>query len=178
MMPIGPLMIEHRLIERMIAVMNKAVEKFETDNKADTRLIDEAIDFVKVYADKCHHGKEEDILFRELMKKKLTPELEKILKELIVEHVHGRRLVKKLSEENQRYANGDGNSLCGIIENAKTLTEFYVGHIEKEDKHFFIPCMQYFSQEEQDKMLAEMWEFDRMMIHKKYTEVVSTLEHK
>ena len=178
MMPIGPLMIEHRLIERMISLMDKAVAHFEKEDKADIRLIDTAIDFISVYADKCHHGKEEDILFRELKKKKVSPELEVIMNELIAEHVLGRRFLVKLSEEKEKYANGDGNSLCGIIENSKFLIDFYPKHIEKEDKHFFLPCMQYFSQAEQDKMLGEMWEFDRMMIHQKYTDVVTMLEQK
>lgn len=176
MMPIGPLMIEHRLIERMIAVMDKSIKKFEKENKADIRLIDTAIDFIRVYADKCHHGKEEHILFRDLKKKKISPDLDKILNELIAEHVTGRLFLGRLAEETGKYSNGDGNALIGIIENSKFLIDFYPRHIEKEDKHFFIPCMQYFSQAEQDKMLAEMWEFDRKMIHQKYNDVVSSLE--
>jgi hypothetical protein len=36
--------------------------------------------------------------------------------------------------------------------------------------------MQYFSREEQDVMLNEMWEFDRKMIHEKYTKLVEKFE--
>jgi hemerythrin-like domain-containing protein len=49
-------------------------------------------------------------------------------------------------------------------------------HIEKEDKHFFIPCMIYFTQKEKDQMLEEGWEFDRKMIHEKYQNIVKELE--
>ncbi len=56
--------------------------------------------------------------------------------------------------------------------------KFYPVHIEKEDKHFFLPCLGYFSKEEQDIMLGEFWEFDRKMIHEKYRKVVETREGK
>ena len=46
-----------------------------------------------------------------------------------------------------------------------TLAGFYPKHIEKEDKHFFFPVMEYFSREEMDRMLADFAEFDRLMIH-------------
>ena len=49
-------------------------------------------------------------------------------------------------------------------------------HIEKEDKHFFIPAMDYFSRDEQQKMLDEFREFDRKMIHEKYRAMVGQRE--
>jgi hemerythrin-like domain-containing protein len=54
---------------------------------------------------------------------------------------------------------------------ARQLTDFYPKHIEKEDKHFFYPCQEYLTKEEQEKMLVEFWEFDRKMIHEKYNKV-------
>ncbi len=58
----------------------------------------------------------------------------------------------------------------------KELAHFYPVHIEKEDKHFFFPCQEYFTKEELDKMLAEFYEFDRKMIHEKYEKIVSRME--
>jgi len=66
MLPIGPLMIEHRLIEKMIKVIQKEVETWKREDRINPEFVDAAVDFIRVYADKCHHGKEEDILFREL----------------------------------------------------------------------------------------------------------------
>ncbi|MGE5790278.1 MAG: hemerythrin, partial [Syntrophaceae bacterium] len=54
----------------------------------------------------------------------------------------------------------------------KELVDFYPGHIEKEDKRFFFPCLEYFTQAEQDRMLQEFRDFDRNMIHEKYRTVV------
>ena len=93
MLPIGPLMIEHRLIERLIALMMRELTRMK-DNIAvdrefafvDPVFIDTAVDFMKTYADRCHHGKEEDILFAELAKKDLAPEHRQTMEELISDH--------------------------------------------------------------------------------------------
>ena len=65
-------MIEHRLIERMISLMAKERDRMEASKKADPSFIDTIVDFIRTYADHCHHGKEENILFRELTKKDLS----------------------------------------------------------------------------------------------------------
>ncbi|MEW6664665.1 MAG: hypothetical protein AB1512_05520 [Thermodesulfobacteriota bacterium] len=55
-------------------------------------------------------------------------------------------------------------------------TGFYPMHVEKEDRHFFISVMGYFSKEEKDAMLQEGYEFDRQLIHERYGELVGALE--
>ena len=61
----GPLMIEHRLIEKMLSLIKDTLVQIESTNKVDPLLVDTAVDFIRMYADRTHHGKEEDILFRE-----------------------------------------------------------------------------------------------------------------
>jgi hemerythrin-like domain-containing protein len=178
MMPIGPLMIEHRLIEKMIKLMEEEMEKMKKYEKANPLFIDTAVDFIRMYADKTHHGKEEDILFRELNKKQLSPNQEKIMHELIEEHAWARTIVGKLVNTKEKYAKGDIGAVKEIIELMDILVKFYPDHIKKEDKHFFIPVMSYFSKEEQDKMLQEFWDFDRTLIHEKYKKVVEQLSNK
>ena len=68
----GPLMIEHRLIERMLEIIKRVLTKIEAQNQIDPLFVDTAVDFIKVYADRTHHGKEEDILFRELDNKPMN----------------------------------------------------------------------------------------------------------
>ena len=168
MMPIGPLMIEHRLIERMVGVLREEMRGIEKKKEVHSELIYNGVDFFRTYADRCHHGKEEDILFRDLAKKRLAPEHKKIMAELIAEHRFGRETVGKLLSSNDRYVKGDNAAANEIIDTLKKLVEFYPVHIEKEDQHFFLPCMEYFSKTERDAMLQECWEFDRQLIHEKY----------
>ena len=96
MMPIAPLMIEHRVIEKMIFLMNEAVPIIEKAETVDGLLIDTLADFIRTYADRCHHGKEEEILFRDLSRKKLVPEHRQIMAELIEDHKWGRMKVSQL----------------------------------------------------------------------------------
>ncbi len=176
MKPIGPLMVEHRLIERMIALLKKEVGQAEKSGRADVEFLQTAVDFIRTYADRTHHGKEEDILFRDLAQKQLTPEHRRIMEELIQEHKNARQIVAGLVEARQSYMQGNSAALADIISLLEKLADFYPVHIEKEDKHFFYPILDYFSKEEQDKMLLEFWEFDRKLIHEKYRKVVEGLE--
>ncbi len=172
----GPLMIEHRLIERMISQIKDALAQIESTQKIDPLLVDTAVDFIRMYADRTHHGKEEDILFRDLSKRPLSAEDQRVMDELIQEHVFGRQTTKALVEANTRYRNGDASALADIADKLRTLVEFYPKHIEKEDKVFFPASRAYFTDEEDQAMLAEFWEFDREMIHEKYKSVVEELE--
>jgi hemerythrin-like domain-containing protein len=176
MMPIGPLMIEHRLIERMIDVMKEEFLLIEREKKADPEFIEMAVDFIRTYADRCHHGKEEDILFRDLGVKKLTDDHRRTMEELVEEHKWGRRVTARLVEANTRYVQGNKEALSAIMDCIKALIEFYPKHIEKEDKHFFIPCMDYFTEAEKEAMLKEEWEFDKSLIHEKYRNMVMAAE--
>ncbi len=96
MMPVGPLMIEHRLIERMVKLMAEELPKMEEKRGVNIGFLSEAIDFIRTYADRCHHGKEEDILFRDLAPKPLSPEHKKVMNELVEEHISARKMVSRL----------------------------------------------------------------------------------
>ncbi len=177
MKPIGPLMREHRLIERMVALLKGELARIKKEGEVDRLFIEKAVDFFRTYADRTHHGKEEDILFKALNEKKLSAEHRKIMDELVDEHVEARKTVGSLSESNGRYESGRSEAVLGeIVQCLEKLVKLYPEHIEKEDKHFFYPISDYFNREEQDDMLGEFWEFDRMMIHEKYRKLVEGLE--
>jgi hemerythrin-like domain-containing protein len=178
MLPIGPLMIEHRIIERMIGLMKDEIKTLKVSKSPNAVFIDTAVDFIRVYADATHHGKEEDILFRELRKKKLSPRHQAQMEDLINDHIIGRKATAELVDARNRFFNGDTGAMNTILEKMQFLTELYPKHIEKEDKHFFAPVMKYFSREEQQSLLEEEHIFDRKMIHKKYDKVVEEIEKK
>jgi hemerythrin-like domain-containing protein len=178
MQPIAPLMIEHRLIERMIKAMDNELARMQGTGKADPAFIETAVDFVRTYADRCHHGKEEDILFRELSKKAISEEHKTIMQELVEEHRRGRKITGELLKAKDRYQQGEEEVLSTIVDRLKFLVEFYPKHIEKEDRHFFIPVMKYFSQPEKDAMLQEEREFDQQFIHEMYKGIVAEVERR
>ncbi|MBF0505571.1 MAG: hemerythrin domain-containing protein [Nitrospirae bacterium] len=172
----GPLMIEHRLIERMLAVIQNTLARVKKTGEIDPFFVDTAVDFIQTYADRTHHGKEEDILFRDLNKKDLSDVDRRVMNELLEEHVLGRNTTKALVEANTRYRKGDTSSLGDVMSCLHTLVDFYPRHIEKEDKVFFPASRLYFSEAEDQAMLDEFWDFDRKMIHEKYKSVVNDLD--
>lgn len=147
------------------------MDNIEKSKNFKSYVIDAAVDFIRTYADRTHHGKEEEILFRELGKKTLDPELQRIMQELINEHVWGRKTTAALVVAKEKYLREDSGDLSEVIFLVRNLCDFYPRHITKEDKHFFYPCQEYFTREEQESMLAEFWQFDRKMIHEKYNKV-------
>ncbi|MFH0789710.1 MAG: hemerythrin domain-containing protein [Pseudomonadota bacterium] len=168
MLPIGPLMIEHRLIEKMIALIKKEIDRCELQKNINSEFIDLAVDFIRTYADRCHHGKEENILFRDLNKKPLSSELKQVMEELMEEHLLGRKTVAELVEAKERYLKGDQEALPIILNRMQFLVDFYPKHIEKEDRRFFMPVMHYFNQAEKEALLQEEYEFDKNLIHQIY----------
>ena len=96
MMPIGPLMVEHRWIERVISNLQGRLEEHPSRRAIDSAYVDRLVDFLRTYADRCHHGKEEDILFRDLNAKRLDPTLAEIMRQLTEEHQWARAKTKQL----------------------------------------------------------------------------------
>ncbi len=178
MMPIGPLMIEHRLIERMIAVLAQEKDRLVAGGAPDPAKVRDAIDFMRSYADRCHHGKEEDILFLELEGRPLSDELKAMMQRLKDEHQQARRLVRDLERCNLAIEKGDLTVRQEMIEVLREITKLYPKHIEAEDRQFFVPVMEQFSPAEQDIMLVKFYEFDQGLIHEKYRKVVERHEGK
>lgn len=176
MKPIGPLMREHRLIERCIPVLTSQVRRIRKEKTIDLFIIGTVVDFFRTYADRTHHGKEEEILFRSLATKALSPEHARVTAELMDEHRYARSVTRDLVAAKERYLQGDAASLAGVLSSLETLAGFYPKHIEKEDRHFFFPILDYFTRQEQDAMLDEFSAFDRKMIHEKYAKVIESLE--
>ena len=176
MKPIGPLMIEHRLIERMVALLGGVLETMKKKMEVNTDLINAGVDFFRTYADRTHHGKEEEIFFRDLSMKELSAEARKMMERLIQEHIWARQALMNLAAAHGRYVSGDRDALKAMIYELEKIVTFYPVHIEKEDKDFFLPVMKYFSKQEQHAMLEEFWKFDQSMIHEKYRKMVEEEE--
>ena len=173
--PSGPLMVEHRLIENMVALLKREAARIRKEDKLDLQFIDSAVDFFRTYADKTHHGKEEDILFRRMDKKLMSPELESMRKDLVRDHVLARAKVSSLAGCRKKYP--DSAVIKEVIDIMDFLIELYPPHIQKEDIVFFPKAMKLFTEEELEAMTKEFYESDRKMIHTKYRLVIDELSN-
>jgi hemerythrin-like domain-containing protein len=178
MQPIAPLMIEHRLVDRMIVVIDTERARMDRDKTVDPAFVDTIIDFIITYVDKTHHAKEEKLLFTAVATKNITAEQKNIMDELIREHRTAITIVDRLTDAKNRYQKGEQTAIQDINTALGEITTLYRKHVITEDKHFFLPVMKYFSKEEKDAMLQQMWDYDRTMIHVKYRDVIKNLETK
>lgn len=175
MLPIGPLMEEHRVIEKLMPAMRRIADAGRREGMIDLQVVDIAVDFVRNYADRCHHGKEEGLLFVALESKPLAAPYRRTLEELVEEHKLGRRITRELTEAAEAFRRGDRSALAVLIERLESLAEFYPRHIAKEDRDFFIPVMDYFSHAEKDDLLEAEREFDRCVIHEVYEDKLQAI---
>ncbi len=169
--PAGVLSGEHRLIERMLELMERELEKIGRGKKPDLVFIDGVIDFATTYAHICHHGKEEGILFDKLTRKNLQAGHKQTMDELVLEHIQHRKIVINLEmarEEHMKSREGSGEAARAMITICRTLVEFYPRHIVKEEREFFTPALAYFSKKESEALVREFWDFDKYLIQEKY----------
>lgn len=176
MQPIDPLISEHRLIERSIAIMVRQRDRIKVENALDVELLDATVDFIRTYADRAHHGKEEQILFRDLAKKPLTEAQRKMRDQLIQEHQYVRNRVTQLIAARELFLKGSREALVKVSDVLSELVVFYPQHAHREEHSFFPEVMAYFSNAEKAAMLAEMTEYDARIIHEKYLRIIEALE--
>lgn len=147
------LVAEHRLILRMIAVLEKRARLTREGLFNDYRFYLEAVDFIRNYADRFHHAKEEDVLFAALVENGMPRENSPVAA-MLMEHDHGRRLVKGMEEAAQEALAGEPGRDEGIAVNALGYVELLREHIAKEDDILYPLAERLIPAERRDPILA------------------------
>ncbi len=124
---------EHENIRRMLKVVRNICYQIMTQGDFDIEDMPRVIDFVRVYADKHHHGKEEDILFTTMNEK-----IEKLrnagsITGMYIEHDLGRLYMASLDTALKLYNEGKDEARLDIIANAIGYANLLDRHIEKEN---------------------------------------------
>jgi hemerythrin-like domain-containing protein len=120
--PLRQLVDEHVLIKRWLALIPKFVENLDVESEEGRQLILAAVDFIRSYADKYHHAKEEEILF------KYFDEDSDILRTMRQEHEKARSHVRAVLEALERRDRG------AVAEHLNAYGELLAAHILKEDE--------------------------------------------
>jgi hemerythrin-like domain-containing protein len=124
---------EHASILLMLMVMKKVAERLKNGNKIEKDHLYKIIEFLHNFADKCHHGKEEDILFPEIVKESSNIPL---VNELLGEHKTGRDFIRGISESAEKYSPGSSDAIHIAI-NAEGYVSLLAEHIKKEGTLLF-----------------------------------------
>ncbi|WP_029917011.1 hemerythrin domain-containing protein [Pelobacter seleniigenes] len=123
---------EHQLILRMIALVEHNTALVEKGTFSNWTFFLDAVDFIRNFADRFHHAKEEDVLFIELVKNGM-PEKQSPIEAMHIEHDQGRAFVRNLETAAQKVIAGETEQISAIISNARGYAALLRGHIEKED---------------------------------------------
>ena len=127
---------EHWLIESVVKALGCVADDMERGQQADVAMLVTAVEFLRVYADKLHHGKEETLFFPMLVKRGVPPQGCPI-GGLNHEHEKGRALVRALAEQAPAYAQGKPGAKESLIETLRGILDLYQNHIWKEDARVF-----------------------------------------
>ena len=146
--PTDILEAEHRVIQKMVGAMAVIAEALEAGREADTETLRGVVEFMRIFADKCHHGKEERHLFP-LLEQKGVPARGCPLAVLVHEHDRGRTLVGQLSEAIDAYWRDGVSGRAPVAKSLHALVELYPGHIWKEEYLLFPMTNKILNSEEQ-----------------------------
>ena len=145
---------EHHYIQKVVGALAVFLETLETGKEVEEKTLRDVVEFMRTFADKCHHGKEETYLFPAL-EKKGVPMRGCPLGALIAEHQKGRALVSQLAEGTEAYAKASPLAKESLVKSLRGLTELYPNHIWKEEYLAFPMADKILSSEEQRDLLEK-----------------------
>ncbi|MGA2501718.1 MAG: hemerythrin domain-containing protein [Tepidisphaeraceae bacterium] len=135
--PCTALRNEHRVIERVLKVLANLVRRFRSGGSFEKEAFIECIRFLRLFADSCHHGKEETLLFPALEARGIPREHGPI-GVMLHEHQVGRELVRRMADAIQSGENGNPTAGMQCVEAAEQLIGHLSQHIAKEDNILFV----------------------------------------
>jgi hemerythrin-like domain-containing protein len=132
MKPTEELSHEHEAILTMIEILGKLADALDAGAAVPPADLEEAVAFIRVFADKCHHGKEEGHLFPE-MERAGIPRSRGPLGVMLAEHEEGRKHVAAMAGAIPGIRKGDRKSAAAFASAARGYGELLTQHIFKED---------------------------------------------
>ena len=169
---------EHRGIERMLRIMEVAVERLEHGEQVPADVFERSADFIRGFADKCHHAKEEKNLFP-LLERRGIPRQGPI-GVMLAEHAEGRRYAGGFADAISGHERGDEAARQAVIDNAKAYIGLLRAHILKED-HVLFPMADKALSDTDQSDLAERFEQVEAEeigegVHERYHGMIGELE--
>jgi len=168
---------EHQLILRMIALVERNTALMEEGKFRNWQFFLDAVDFIRNYADRFHHAKEEEVLFVALVKNGM-PEKQSPIEAMHMEHEQGRAFVRGMEEAAQKALDGVSGQIPIIGENANGYAELLRGHIDKEDNILYPLAERVLPEDVRPEMLTayQSAEDKTPELENKYREMVEAYE--
>ncbi len=170
---------DHRIIERVLNVLGRSLQRLERGQPFEPSVLAKALDFFQGFADKCHHKKEEDLLFP-LLSQRGVPVEGGPIGVMLSEHEDGRHFLKGLKEGLDKLDADQEAAKRLIMENGAGYIQLLQSHIFKEDNVLFVMADNVLDSDEQARLSEEFEHVEHHHIghgvHERYLKLVQELE--
>jgi hemerythrin-like domain-containing protein len=173
------LMEEHRVIERVISSLEKAAQRMEQGTDVRPGFFIDASQFIKGFADGCHHKKEEGVLFKAMVDNGLPSDGGPV-GVMLAEHEQGRAYTRAMREAAQALEAGDPSGGERVIQSARGYAVLLRHHIAKEDGILFPMADSVIPQAEHERVTEGFEHIEHEEtgegVHEKYLGLADRLE--
>lgn len=145
---------DHDAILKMLDATEEVAGQLRNGKQVTPDILSGLLEFFQLFADRCHHGREEDLLFP-LLESKGMPRMGGPIGVMLQEHELGRDLVRQMKESGQSYAGGDTAAGARWAAAAMGYVPLLREHIFKENNILFMMAERMLSEEEQRTLAAE-----------------------
>ncbi len=149
--PTSVLKSEHKVILRVIAVLQHLVDRSESGAGFEKHCLGRCVEFFRLFADACHHAKEEDLLFPALESRGIPREGGPIGC-MLEEHRMARELTRQMGDA------VDGDDAEGLHGAARQYIDLLTQHIHKEDNVLFAMGENVLSDTDQESLCGKFCE--------------------
>ncbi len=173
------LMHEHRAIEKVIGLLERARERIQVGEQVAPATLAKAHGFIRDFADKCHHAKEEGVLFRAMAQRGM-PVQGGPIGVMLLEHEQGRRYARGIAEALPAYGEGDAKAAAALAANIAGYANLLLAHIQKEDQILYPLSDRVLSEADKQQVAAEFERVEREVAgpgeHEKHLALIAELE--
>ena len=149
---------EHALILEALDAIERKVAALEAGGGPDRAYFEKAVQFLRTFADQCHHGKEENLLFKTMMDRGFPRQAGPIAV-MLHEHETGRSFIRGIAE-GAAAVGTDPGAAKRIIENGRGYVALLRAHIDKENHILFPMADNVLSPEDQEQLGMEFERFE------------------
>ncbi len=145
---------EHDVILGMLDGTEETARQLGAGEAVEPRILDGLLEFFRLFADQCHHGKEEELLFPKLEEKGLPRNMGPI-GVMLLEHDQGRALIRQMREATADYKQGRAGAASRWTDAARAYAALLREHIAKENNILFVMAERMLTPEEQQELTAQ-----------------------
>lgn len=154
---------EHKAILKMLDATEEIARRIQKGLAVAPEMLSGLLEFFRTFADRCHHGKEEDCLFP-LLEQKGLPRDAGPIGVMLHEHGQGRELIRNMAEASEAFASGRKDAAMQWADAALGYTALLRAHIAKENDVLFVMADRLLAKSDQASLLEafEKVEIDKL----------------